>query len=125
VGELVVAKFKDDGSWYRAEVLSISSNGVVCNFVDFGNSDMIPFSSVQRASALCRMIPKVAVKLKLFGDATVRIQYIFKPLCDLDNKKAWLGNMFMPSIIAKYRVEEYVLFDINCAQSFEHLKGLI
>lgn len=58
-------------------------------------------------------------------DATVRIQYIFKPLCDLDNKKAWLGNMFMPSIIAKYRVEEYVLFDINCAQSFEHLKGLI
>jgi hypothetical protein len=39
--------------------------------------------------------------------------------------KAWLGNMFMPSIIAKYRVEEYVLFEINYAQSFEHLKGLI
>lgn len=69
MGELVVAKFKDDGSWYRAEVMSISSDGVICNYVDFGNSDMIPFSSVQRAPALCRMIPKVAVKLKLFGVA--------------------------------------------------------
>jgi tudor domain-containing protein 1/4/6/7 len=92
VGELVVAKFKDDGSWYRAEVLSISSNGVICNFVDFGNSDMIPFSSVQRASALCRMIPKVAVKLKLFGVAepqtwTENTQSVFDKIVSMDNAR--------------------------------------
>jgi hypothetical protein len=36
--------------------------------------------------------------------------------------KAWLGNMLMSSIIAKYQGEEDVLFQMNCAQSFGHFK---
>jgi hypothetical protein len=36
-------------------------------------------------------------------DATIRNQYILKPLWDLDNMKSWLGNTLMPIIIIKYK----------------------
>jgi len=41
------------------------------------------------------------------SDATIRNQYILKPLCDLNNKHE---NMAI-----KYGGEEDVLFQINCA----------
>jgi len=49
LGELVAAKFTDDGSWYRAVVKNILSTGrIVVDFVDFGNSDELPPSELRR-----------------------------------------------------------------------------
>ena len=48
----------------------------------------------------------------------IRNQYILNLLYDVDNMKAWLGNMLMPSIIAKYRGETMYFH----AQCFGHFK---
>lgn len=36
-GQIVAAKFEDDGCWYRAEILSKRNNKYLVSFIDFGN----------------------------------------------------------------------------------------
>ncbi|KAL5285683.1 TDRD6 family protein [Megaselia abdita] len=38
VGDFCIAKFKQDGAYYRAEVIAVNENGIEVLFVDFGNT---------------------------------------------------------------------------------------
>jgi hypothetical protein len=62
-----VAFFPDDGSWNRAQILKVLSDGIGIRYVDFGNTVQMPNSS-----ELCRMMehslseyPFYAIKVKL------------------------------------------------------------
>ncbi|KAI9300621.1 hypothetical protein BJ944DRAFT_21573 [Cunninghamella echinulata] len=47
VGDIVSAKFTEDDCWYRAKVRRISSEGVEVLYIDYGNSEVLPFSRIQ------------------------------------------------------------------------------
>lgn len=38
LGDLVAAKYEDDGLWYRAKILNINGNVFTVQFIDYGNS---------------------------------------------------------------------------------------
>jgi len=42
-----VAKFSVDSKWYRAKVIDLTPSGLTTvNYVDYGNSESLPLSSV-------------------------------------------------------------------------------
>ncbi|KAI8338443.1 hypothetical protein BC941DRAFT_394949 [Chlamydoabsidia padenii] len=47
VGDIVSAKFTEDDCWYRAKVRRISSEGVEVLYIDYGNSETLPFARIQ------------------------------------------------------------------------------
>jgi len=68
-GELCLAKFSDDNSWYRAEVVTLQeSDGlVVVRFVDFGNNDTVSLSSLLPISKELFKVPLVSFTCALYG----------------------------------------------------------
>ena len=67
VGELVVAQFSADGSWYRGEVLKLLEKQVEINYIDFGNSETVEFSNVRKPKPFCKTLPAQALKCCLSG----------------------------------------------------------
>lgn len=41
VGDRCIARWEDDGVWYRAEVKEIQRNGVLVSFIDYGNEAIV------------------------------------------------------------------------------------
>ncbi|XP_026813145.1 maternal protein tudor-like [Rhopalosiphum maidis] len=39
-GDLVAAKYENDGLWYRAKILNIEENNFTVKFIDYGNSEL-------------------------------------------------------------------------------------
>lgn len=39
-GDLVAAKYENDGLWYRAKILNIEENAYTVQFIDYGNSEL-------------------------------------------------------------------------------------
>jgi len=68
-GELCLAKFSEDNSWYRAEVVNVneSDGSVVVRFVDFGNNDTVSVSSLLPISKELFNIPLVTFTCALYG----------------------------------------------------------
>jgi len=49
IGLPCVAKFSLDSKWYRAEVISLESNGVATVvYVDYGNTESLPLSDLRK-----------------------------------------------------------------------------
>ena len=48
-GEVVAAKFSEDGEWYRAKVFRIDREGkqAEVNYIDYGNSEKLPWSRLR------------------------------------------------------------------------------
>lgn len=40
IGDLVAAKYENDGLWYRAKILSVDVNAIKVQFIDYGNSEL-------------------------------------------------------------------------------------
>jgi hypothetical protein len=47
VGFSCCAQYSEDGKWYRAKILSVSSSSVEVVYVDYGNTDCVSLSSVK------------------------------------------------------------------------------
>ncbi|XP_070705965.1 tudor domain-containing 6 [Pempheris klunzingeri] len=57
-GDLVQAEFADDSSWYRAVVREIHSNTMaLVEFIDFGNTSMVPISKMGRLHKSFLLLP--------------------------------------------------------------------
>jgi hypothetical protein len=51
VGMVCVAKYEKDNQWYRAQVRSFTAHDVDVYFVDHGNSQTCPATSIMQAEA--------------------------------------------------------------------------
>ena len=69
IGQACIAKFRDDGAWYRAEITSISDTEVQVLFVDFGNSSSVDRADILVISEELSKIPAIAVPCKLTTQA--------------------------------------------------------
>lgn len=65
-GDLVSAKFSD-GQWYRAKVRRASpiKKEAEVTFIDYGNQDTVPFSSIRPLDARFRSLPGQAHDARL------------------------------------------------------------
>ncbi|XP_048585604.1 uncharacterized protein LOC116614675 isoform X2 [Nematostella vectensis] len=65
-GELCIAQFTEDNSWYRAKVIYIGNNGLFrVLYVDFGNSEDIEANRLRRITEDLAHIPIQALKCSL------------------------------------------------------------
>ena len=68
VGLPCCAQYSEDGKWYRAKILSLSSNLVEVLYVDYGNTDSVSLSSVKPIDpSLVKILNTQAVPCCLCG----------------------------------------------------------
>ena len=61
-GVICVALFGDDGSWYRARVISSADNEVTLFYLDYGNTDTVPMEMIQPIKDEYCVLPAQAIK---------------------------------------------------------------
>lgn len=64
-GELVKAQFTADDAWYRALVLGVDNDQCKVQYVDYGNSEIIPISRIRKLSNVYHNLPSQAKKAVL------------------------------------------------------------
>ena len=69
IGELCLAKFSEDNSWYRAEVIKLLDRGdlVLVHFVDFGNNETVKSSSLLPVNKDLFNLPLITFSCALYG----------------------------------------------------------
>ena len=68
VGQPCCAQFVEDKQWYRAEVLALSSDGMITvKFVDYGNCDVVPVSKVKKLKDELLDLQVQSVECRLSG----------------------------------------------------------
>ncbi|XP_050691849.1 uncharacterized protein LOC126983254 isoform X2 [Eriocheir sinensis] len=72
LGEVCLAKFSQDGNWYRAVCVTLGSTSAVVVFVDYGNVDKVLYTDM-------RKIPKQFLELPCFA--------LHRPRPDSDTSK--------------------------------------
>ena len=70
VGSLCCTKFSEDSQWYRVEVLGVRANKFHILFIDYGNKDTVPLSSLVACPAQYASCTVYAVKCALHGVPT-------------------------------------------------------
>ena len=69
IGELCLAKFSEDNSWYRAEVIKLLDRGdlVLVRFIDFGNRETVNSSSLLPINKDLFNLPLITFSCALYG----------------------------------------------------------
>ncbi|XP_073348410.1 tudor domain-containing 6 [Pagrus major] len=79
-GDLVQAEFLDDSSWYRAVVREIHSNAMaLVEFVDFGNTAVMPFSKLGRLDSDFLNLPMYSTHCMLSDAAALGKERVLDP----------------------------------------------
>ena len=70
---LVVARYADDGKWYRAWIKSIclERQQATVFFVDFGNDSSVAFADICSCPASVRSLPWLGIRIRLTPDETM------------------------------------------------------
>ncbi|XP_063688018.1 tudor domain-containing protein 1-like [Bolinopsis microptera] len=66
-GDLVCCKFTLDGFWYRARVQETDNASANVLYIDYGNSELVPVSSLRRLKTQFTHCPAMAIQCSLFG----------------------------------------------------------
>jgi staphylococcal nuclease domain-containing protein 1 len=66
-GELVSAKFSQDGAWYRAKIRRASpvKKEAEVTFIDYGNQETVAFSNIRPLDGRFRSLPAQAQDARL------------------------------------------------------------
>ena len=105
IGELCLAKFSEDDSWYRAEVIKLLDRGdlVLVHFVDFGNNDTVKSSSLLPVNKDLFNLPLITFSCALYGVpyASVGDPNLVKSLITVTQSKRLLCKIVnrMPVIV--------------------------
>lgn len=90
-GDLIQAEYADDSSWYRAVVKEIHSNSMaLVEFIDYGNTAIIPFSKMSRLDQSLLLLPMYSTHCTLrdVGEETLEMMLNFEEaVCGDGNKK--------------------------------------
>uniref|UniRef100_UPI0037E825A9 tudor domain-containing 6 n=1 Tax=Semicossyphus pulcher TaxID=241346 RepID=UPI0037E825A9 len=79
-GDLVQAEFAEDSSWYRAVVREIHSNSkALVEFVDFGNTAIVPVSKIRRTPKSFLQLPLYSTHCMLNNAATLDEEKVLDP----------------------------------------------
>ena len=59
-GDLCLALFRSDNSWYRAKVLKTAGTSVTVFFIDYGNTEVVDISNVRQANDFVLSMPALS-----------------------------------------------------------------
>ncbi|XP_052774771.1 uncharacterized protein LOC128213245 isoform X2 [Mya arenaria] len=62
VGDLCLALFHEDNSWYRGRVLSSTGQSITVFFIDYGNTENVQLNNVRKAPDYVLSIPALSTK---------------------------------------------------------------
>jgi tudor domain-containing protein 1/4/6/7 len=74
VGALYLAKFLEDDSWCRAQVVAVKGNRCKVFFVDYGNIGIVQLSDIVACSPELAAFPRIAIKCALSNVPSEYIQ---------------------------------------------------
>ena len=80
LGDFVAAIFEEDRQWYRAKVIDVSGADPVLRFVDFGNTQKTPISSIRCLPNSLASYPSQAISCCLEGHISSCKSDLFKEL---------------------------------------------
>ena len=81
-GLVCAARFTGDNVWYRALVTKVTADKIVQVFyVDFGNSEELPFSEIRRIPDHMTQLPMQAMKCRLAGIQPVDEEEVWSSEC--------------------------------------------
>ncbi|KAK3612057.1 hypothetical protein CHS0354_021741 [Potamilus streckersoni] len=66
-GEIVAAKFSQDGQWYRARVISVNESKVKVFYLDFGNTEKVDRKDIYEMQPQFMLLPFQAVECFLYN----------------------------------------------------------
>ena len=67
LGQPCVAKFADDGVWYRGRITQVNETDVQVLFVDYGNSQVTPICDIKEAEMKFLIVQPQAYQCRLAG----------------------------------------------------------
>ncbi|XP_022107965.1 uncharacterized protein LOC110988589 [Acanthaster planci] len=73
-GCLCIAKYLEDGRWYRARIENVTGNDVIAYFIDYGNTEIIPRNLVRTKESVGSdvfALPEQATECVLAGVAAI------------------------------------------------------
>ncbi|GFY41217.1 tudor domain-containing protein 1 [Trichonephila inaurata madagascariensis] len=62
-----VAKYNEDGAWYRAVISDIEGENIYVHFVDYGNSEVSSLKNLRPITPELIKIPPIAIECKLYA----------------------------------------------------------
>lgn len=138
-GQLCVAKFPEDGLWYRAKVLSRNDTGIKVNYIDYGNTAVsteireipIDVSTIAPLSRKCYLpLPAGYDKwsneacrefTKMAGDgATIFHLEIINENCEISKVKLTLDGKDITDDLIKY-CQPAVSISVNTITSLDNI----
>lgn len=67
IGLACAVKYDEDSEWYRAKVLKINGDKILCSYVDFGNTQEVKKSVIRELKSKFLELPPQAIECCLFG----------------------------------------------------------
>ena len=101
VGGFYVAKYSVDQTWFRAQVTRVMNKSVEVYYVDYGNSENLPFSDLKQLTAKFAALPAQCVECSLAGDTEDISCELFKEQTldvEFEAKVVSVGNNGVPVI---------------------------
>lgn len=66
-GQLCLALYPEDGRWYRAVVDHVGADGPIVNYIDYGNSGIVPADGLRQLPSQLALEPPMALECSLYG----------------------------------------------------------
>lgn len=67
IGLACAVKYDEDNEWYRAKILKINGEKILCSYVDFGNTQEVKKNVIRELNAKFIELPPQAIECCLFG----------------------------------------------------------
>ena len=98
VGEPCLANFIEDSRWYRARVEQCTENDVIAYFIDYGNTEIVPFNLIRRAdSSVFADLKPQATECILEGVKVAEKSGVLSYIKKLMNDQSFLGKKVLNS----------------------------
>ncbi len=127
-GSLCAAKFSD-GSWYRAEVLSVSGTSCEVRFIDYGNKDMVDLKNMTFCPEEFLSAPCFAIQCGLAGVESPNSNKSIWPEESILHLKQQTANKLLKAKLANIHPVSNILFlklkDLACTSSTDLSSELI
>lgn len=67
IGLACAVKYDEDNEWYRAKILKINGEQILCSYVDFGNTQEVKKNVIRELNEKFIQLPPQAIECCLFG----------------------------------------------------------
>uniref|UniRef100_A0A672V401 Tudor domain containing 1 n=1 Tax=Strigops habroptila TaxID=2489341 RepID=A0A672V401_STRHB len=107
VGNVCCAQFTEDNRWYRAAVVAyVSEEAVVAEYIDYGNSEVLPLSRLRPVIPRLMDLPAQAIRCTLAGVKRPLGEWTSEDICFM--KQLVEDKVFTVKVVGKHSYRSVV-----------------